>query len=1095
MPRGNRYKVFAGLGALAVLCILLYAPKLHSQLTGAVLSGVITDQSGAAIPNAQIQIKNLATGIVRTVQSDSAGFYTAPNLPPGSYDVTVSATGFKTIARTGIALTVGAQQRLNVPLQVGAVTQKVTVSGAPPAVQLTTPTLSGYVGAATVRQLPLNGRDWTQLATLQPGVIAGRAQASTASTANRGNRGFGNQLADAGHRPNENTYQIDGIVINDYSNGAPGSVEGVNLGVDAIQEFSVLTSNYSAAAGRTSGAVINAVTRAGTNQFHGDAYYFFRDKVFDARNFFAGVKPPFRRGQFGASGGGPIQRNKTFIFGDYEAIRQSLGVSFHDFTLSDAARNGQLCSTPNGTCQPTTVTVDPKVAPFLGLWPKSSTPVPGGNGDTAVLNTSGQQTINENYFTTRLDHTFSSSDNVSGTYFFDTAPQTNPDPLGNYNSSVFTRRQMVGITENHIFSPQLMNTFRLGFSRVVGLVNRPGTAFNPLANSTSLSAIPGKFAPLLSVPGLTGASGLGALSIFFHHWNSYQVYDDAFLTHGTQTIAFGFDFERMQYNCLSAVRQNGNFVFGSLANFLTNQPTSVLLLNPNISQEVGSRQSRIGVYIQDNWRLTPNFTWDMGLRWEPTTLPTEAHGGFAVLSNFYTGTIPGSEHVNTLWASNASLHDFDPRIGFAWDPFHTGKTSVRGAFGIFDVLPLPYVYTIGTSLTYPFAVSSSASNLPPGSFPTGALAFIGTSTTSYGARFIEQKPHRPYTMNWNLNVQRELFPSWTATIGYVGSHTVHEDVTYDDANMVVPKSIGGRLFWPCDTSTTPCTAGEGTRANPNVGFIRPINWDGAASYEGLEGELRSTISHGFQFQASYTYGKCIDTGSGAQLGDPFLNSITSLIYFSKSARRGPCDFNISQNFVANYLWLVPSPKLASPFASRLVSGWEVGGIVTASTGVPFTLLMAGDPLGQNSSDPNDFPDRKAGCNPISGNVNGFLNLGCFSPPMAPAGASAICDPFPGLPGSCRNVFGNAGRNELVGPKLVDVDFSVLKDNFIPGISEAFNIQLRFEFFNLFNHPNFQAPVDNLYLFNGDGTSVGGAGAIDSTATDPREIQFGVKIIW
>jgi len=1121
MPRAKKLGVFSGLGVLAIVCMFLYSPNLYGQLAGAQLSGSVTDPSGAAIPGAQVEIKNTANGSVRAVTTDSSGFYSAPNLSPGNYDVTVSAKGFKTTVRTGIDLTVGSEQSLNVPLEVGQVTQRVTVSGAPPSVQLTSPTMSGYVSQATVRQLPLNGRDWTALATLQPGVIAGRAQASTASTANRGNRGFGNQLSDDGHRPNENTYQIDGIVINDYSNGAPGSVEGVNLGVDAIREFSVMTSNFDASAGRTSGAVINAVTKSGTNQFHGDAYIFFRDKIFDATPYFgsASNKPKFRRNQFGASAGGPIQKNKTFIFGDFEAIRQSLGEALKGVTLSDAARAGNLSTG--------TVTVNPLVQPFLALWPSPAnnpvhgtfSAIPGGNGDTENFFTSGQQTVNENYFTVRADHTFSSSDNIAGTYFYDRAPQTNPAAFGNYNSSVFTKRQMFGITENHIFGPSLLNTFRIGFSRVVGLVGQPGVAFNPVAADTSLGSLPDHTAAILAVGGLSTLGGLGSDSQFRHHWNSYQLYDDAFWTHGTQSISFGFAFERMEYNCFSLNRQNGSWVFGSIADFLTNVPTTVLQLDLVPPTEVGVRQSRFGLYIQDSWRVRPNFTWDMGFRYEPLSRPTEAHNEYGLLSNFFTGTIPTTINPGAFYQGNPTLKDFDPRVGFAWDPFSTGKTSVRAAFGIFDVLPLPYLYTIGSSLTYPFAVTGSATAtgtpaLTPGSFPTGAYNIITSlplaeQQTTYAARYIQQYPQRSYAMNWNLNIQRQFMSNWTAMVGYVGSHTLHEEVTYDDANMVVPTAINGRLFWPCDSSIpdtatgSPCTAGLGIRANPNVGFIRPQIWDGASTYEGLLGELRSKPSHGFQFQASYTYGKCIDLGSGAQLGDPFLNSITSLIVFSHQARRGVCDFNITQNFVANWLYQLPNPKFSSAMASRLVGGWELGGVLTASTGVPFTMILSGDPLGQNSTDPVDFVNRIPGCkNLYTGQVSGYLNLNCLSVPMAPAGASGICDQFPGasgtgIPGSCRNVFGNSGRNAFVGPGLVDLDFSVIKDNYIPAISETFNIQLRFEFFNILNHPNFQSPqaFDTNFAFNGAGTPIPGAGSIDATTTDNREIQLAAKIVW
>ena len=426
------------LAACACLSIALsFSFQANAQLAGATLSGVVADGSGAPIVGANVVIKNVGTGVVREVTTNADGVYSAPNLSPGNYEVTVTAKGFSTFVQKNLALTVGSEQALNVTLRVGELSQRVEVVAAPPSVDTTSSTLSATVEEKTVVELPLNGRDWTQLATLQPGVISVRAQASTGATANRGNRGFGDQLADSGHRPNENTYRIDGININDYSNGAPGSTLGASLGVDAIQEFNVVTTNYTAEYGRTSGAVINAITRSGTNQFHGSGYFFDRDKVFDARNFFdPATIPPFRRTQFGGSAGGPIIKDKTFIFGDYEAVRQSQSLSFSDIIPTAAARAGNLCSAPAAgvTCSPHSVTVDSKVAPYLALWPdpaKVTVVATQNNGDTETIRTSGLKVLNENYFTIKVDHKISASDALSSSYFFDQVPQATPDNLNN----------------------------------------------------------------------------------------------------------------------------------------------------------------------------------------------------------------------------------------------------------------------------------------------------------------------------------------------------------------------------------------------------------------------------------------------------------------------------------------------------------------------------------------------------------------------------------------------------------------------------------------------------------------------------------------
>ena len=632
--------------------LLVHSIPAYSQLAGATLSGLVTDESGAVVSNAKVTIKNGANGTIREVDTNADGLYSAPNLLPGDYEVRVMATGFETMIQKDLTLTVGAEKALNFSLKVGGVTQTVEVTAISSSVDTLSSSVSATVEQKTVVELPLNGRDWTQLATLEPGVISVRAQASTGSTSNRGNRGFGDQLADSGHRPNENTYRIDGININDYSNGAPGSTLGASLGVDAIQEFSVVTTNYTAEYGRTSGAVINAITKSGTSKFHGNAYFFDRDKIFDARNFFDGSTiPPFHRAQFGGSAGGPIIKGNTWIFGDYEAVRQSQTLTFgNQLVPSDLLRTGLVCSVhdPNGTCTPHQVAIDPKVAPFLALWPKANGGiVPGTNGDVAFLNTGGIKALNENYFTIKLDHKISNADALNASYFFDKAPQTNPDSVDNTIHEVATQRQMVGLTENHIFNPQLANFFRVGFSRVVGLVNTPVKAINPAAGDTALGALPGLDAPRVNVTGLTSVGGLGYLSEYTHHWNSYQAYDDLFLTKGKHSLKFGFAFERMQYDLLARTRQNGEFSFKTLnvtpgvsaiEDFLTNQPASVILLSPAVRKEVGSRDSLFGGYIQDDWRARPNLTLNLGLRYEMLTLPTEAHNGFGVLPNFFTST-------------------------------------------------------------------------------------------------------------------------------------------------------------------------------------------------------------------------------------------------------------------------------------------------------------------------------------------------------------------------------------------------------------------------------------------------------------------------
>jgi hypothetical protein len=1123
--------------AMFALAVLVSAPA-QAQVAGATLAGIVTDASGAAVSNADVSIKNTATGVVRDVTTDSAGFYSAPNLLPGIYDITAAALGFSTYRQAGLTLTVGASRGVNISLQIGQVSEHIDVTGTTPDVQLSSSALSAEVDATTVRELPLNGRDWTQLATLQPGVTYVRVEAGYTD---RGNRGFGTLLSVSGHQPFENNYRINGVSINDYSNGAPGSTLGVNLGVDAIQEFSVLTGNYSAEYGRASGGVINAITKSGANQFHGDAYYFIRDRIFDAKNFFDDIAqpiPPFHRNQFGASGGGPIKKSKTFIFADYEGIRQNKSNTFTNFVPSAAARgigpNGQPTvafvegkflpgpGEPGAAPNPDPVThIDKAVLPFLGFYPlpnqkdSAGNIVLIGNGDTGIFNTSGIERLTENYLTARGDHHFSDHDSLAVSWFFDKAPMTQPDPLVDALTENFTQRQMGSLEQTHIFTPILVNTARLGFNRVQALIAAPVTAINPLAKDPSLGAFPGRFAPALTVPGLSTMIGaLGSVSTDILTWNSFQFYDDAFLIRGKHSLKFGFAVEHMQNDELSGSGANGTFSFPSLAGFLLNQPSTVTLDDPVGTKPVYVRQTLFGGYIQDDWHWRSNFTLNIGMRYEPVTLPTEAHDAFAVLE---TLTSPVETPAKHLWRTNQTLRNFEPRIGFAWDPFRNGKTAVRGGFGIFDVLPLPWVYTHGSTSTLPFGRLAGSSSLPAGSFPKGALPFVGFDPSTVANRYVEQHPRRNYDLNWNLNVQREFLPGLTAMVAYVGSHNVHQAFSTDDSNMVLPTLTPAGYLWPIPNTDPVATGTDGNCAhsttpppclwpvlNPNVGPIRLLTWDSSSFYEGFQAGVAKRMGHGIQAQASYTWGKCMDMGSGSLLGDPYKNSLSSLMFFNRQSRRGLCDFNVSHNFVLNYVWQPPAPKFGGSAAQHILGGWEFSGIISANTGTPITLVMGGDPLGQNSSDPWPYPSRVAGpgCdNPVNpGNINNYIKLECFSPPVAPASLAAVCQlALDGngkqIPGTCMNLFGNNGRTSVIGPGLFNVDFSAFKNNRVRRISETFNIQFRAEFFNILNHPNFQPPLGNKVLFNENGSPAPGAGAIDTTSTTSRQIQLGLKVIW
>ncbi len=1128
-PRFYAMASSASLTSILLMVLIIFPAALHAQVAGGTLSGTITDPTGRAVPQAQILIKNVATGVERTVSTNTDGFYTAVNLLPGEYQIRVTATGFNTEVKTGITMNVGAQQTFDLTLKVGTVANTVRVTTEAPAVQLTSSEISATVNSTTVRELPLNGRSWTDLAALQPGVDTIQTQPSFATGSDRGNRGFGQQLTISGARPQQNNYRLDGVSLNDYANGAPGSVLGGNLGVDAIQEFSVLTSNYSAEYGKTSGGVVNAITRSGTNGFHGSAYEFLRNSALDAANFFeAGQRTPFKRNQFGGAIGGPIVKNHTFFFADYEGIRQSKGIANVNFVPSPAARIGNL--------QSGTVTVDPAVQKYLALYP-----VPTCTGaDVCQFTFSALQVINESFVTTRIDHKFSDKDSLFGTYMFDKTPYSSPDSMGNVELGSLSSRHIVAAEETHSFTPTFVNAVRFGFNHEMVNNNQSLKGITSAAADTSLGAFAGRDAVFVNVTGLSPMSGgVGGLPTYFYRWNSFQGYDDAFYNRGTHTIKLGFAFERMLLQATALTDPNGIWFFNNLSSFLQAQPTKFQGGIASSLTPRDFRQNIIGGYVQDDWRAKPNLTLNLGLRYEMATVPTEIHGKLVNLRNI-TDPLPicgvlvtGSCSGTGPLFSNPTLHNFEPRIGFAWDPFRNGKMAVRGGAGLFDVLPLPYQFILLETQAIPFfqyttlKVSDFTNPTPPQSpltFPLVPPADITGNKSR--TTFIDSHQKRNYVTQWNLNIQYQPTPNLAAMVAYVGSRGVHQPFRVDEADLIIPTKTSAGYLWPqVDVNgnliSGPNAGNSPNPINPNFGSIRGMFYQGRSYFNALELQLAKRMSHGFQVQGTYTWGKSIDTSSATVAGDAFGNSISSLNWFDMKLTRGPSDFNVGRTLVVNGTWDIPTAKSFSGPARWVTDGWELGLILTVSDGVPFTPTWGtgGDPANTLSSDDFAFPNRLggSGCSSLTnpGNPANYIKTQCFAIPTAPDAAfwNANCDPAPPSVGGpidpaslqCFNLRGNAGRNILIGPGITNLDFSVFKNNHIKRISENFNVQFRVEMFNILNHTNFAPPQvgdGNTDLFDATGATLapslvpgGTAGVLLRTTIPERQIQFAIKIIF
>jgi len=619
----------------------------------------------------------------------------------------------------------------------------------------------------------------------------------------------------------------------------------------------------------------------------------------------------------------------------------------------------------------------------------------------------------------------------------------------------------VVLGETHTFGPAFVNSATLGFSRVVSEAPKSLSAINPVAADTSLGFIAGNPVGLINVTGLTNfPGGLGAVGEYDFHFNSYQLYDDAYLTRGTHQIKFGAAVERVQDNQLGKSNPTGQYIFGSLAAFLTNQPSQFNAPMGGVITPRDMRQTIVGVYFLDDWRVRSNLTVNFGMRYEPASVPAEATGKLTTLLSLSAAT----PHLGSPYFANPTRRDFDPRLGFAWDPFRNGKTSVRGGFGVYDNLPLPYLFELTSLLSAPYFESGSIANPPQGSFPSGGFPLL--TTTTLRNAYIQQNPSRSYVMQWNFNVQREVANGTTVMIGYAGSHGVHLPYFINDFNMVLPSATPQGWQWPSPA---------GRRQNPAVGQIAGTLWDGSSVYHALQAQFTRRLQKGLQAGASYTFAKSIDTGSSSLTSDTFTNTVQEL-YFDPKGSRGLSDFDIRHNFTLNFIWELPGAK-SSPAVLRWVAGgWQWGGLFRASTGTPFTPQIGGDPLGMLSGSTFDRPDVVAGCGSLvnSGDPRHYINTRCFACP-APV-----------------TRFGDAGRNILTGPGLRALDTSLFKN--IP-VSEKFRLQFRAELFNILNHANFAPPVQNLSLFGANGSAVSTAGLITSTLTTSRQVQFGLKLIW
>jgi hypothetical protein len=1108
----RRRKASLGEGTLILLIALFTAGSgvASAQISSAVMSGRVEDSSGAAIPAANMTITHLETGVSRTLTTDAGGNYRAVSLAVGQYEIKVEKPGFDTMAQTGINLVVGQQAVINFTMKVGQVQQEVTVTGEAPLVNTTTASVAGLVGEKQVKDLPLNGRSFDLLITLNPGSVNYSAMKAAPSAG----AGEGNYFSVAGRRPTENMFLLNGVELTGASvvGITPGGVSGQLLGIDAVREFNVLSNAYSAEYGKRAGAQVTVVTQSGTNRFHGSAFEFLRNSKLDARNFFdKGGVPPFKRNQFGGSAGGPLRKDKTFIFGSYEGFRQRLGISLLTLVPDQNARLGSLpCNaiTPApGSCPASGFApvpgLDPRMLPYLNdLYPAPNGQNLGGGIAQSFSNPG--QTIREDFGTARFDQNFSSKDSLSVVQTIDDGYNLTPmaDPI--FGGEVSLRSQVTSAQETHIFSPEIINSFTAGFSRAGFHFNTPALASVP----SSLSFVNGLPAGsvLLGAGSATGASALtaaGAPNNPANHFlrNLFTYTDGLQVIKGKHQISAGVWFQRIRSNEQATPRAWGSATFGTMQGMLQGAVTQFLVAP--VSTPMAWRTLLGAWYVQDNIQLASHLNLSIGLRHEFTNGWSEATGR---ASNFVFGP-GGVVQTDPLvgsspFTANNAKWLFSPRVSLAWDPFGTGRTSIRAGFGThYDLLDstvflldgvAPYNGSAAFSNVSLFSIIPVAAGIPLGS-PCGPGV---PSPCTIGTPSGFQPNFKTTTVQtWNLTVEQQITPGTALRVGYVGSWATHE-FNGIDPNSIHPQicadaagCLAGGLLTAAQKGRVDLTVPQGTlyvpagpggapnvRPNIYLGNGSMLMSEGDARYNALELEVIRRFAKGLQFRANYTWSRNLDMGSGIAASQS-VNQAQSVMNPDNPQRDwGLSALHVKHQGGGNVSYELPfgagKPWLngAGGVAGKLVSGWQVNSIVTLLSGFPFTP-QAGSNRSGNGDTRN--PDRPSQNPAFSGPIVVSQATQWFNP-------NAFVLPTPGT-------WGNLGRGTLEGPGLVDVDFSIFKTT---QLSERTGLQFRAEFFNLLNHTNLGTPTPIVFT----GTNISPtAGAITSTATNSRQIQFGLKL--
>jgi hypothetical protein len=1073
------------------LCGIAYGQSTAS------LNGAVTDQTSNAVPNAKVTVINEATNAQSTSQTDAAGSFLFPTLPIGLYRIEVSAPGFETGVVKDLKLEVATSVTRNIQLKVGQVTEEVVITAEAALVDTTSNSVGQVINDKTVQDIPLNGRHFTDLSLLTPGTMTPPANGFLSAPL-RGQGSFG--INTAGAREDTTNWLVNGINLND---NVQNQIT-FQPPIDTLAEYKIDNSSFPAEYGRNSGAIVNLATRSGTNDYHGEAFEFFRNNDLDARNFFNAAtstsgaalpQAPFKRNEFGADFGGPIIKNKLFFFLAYESIRQH-----QSLTVTSAVPSQDQIAT----------VTSPAVLKLLGLIPpanfarsgKGITDNPADPNTWTGFTGGTLANVDLNQGSADIDYEISGTDRLHGYYVIQKDLRQEPTAGGaiianipNFGDTRAGLRDLMTISEDHTFGPTLTNTVRLGFNRI-HLTFTPNELLNPTAFDITLpaGAPVGTGLPFFNVGGGLGfggptgePQGRGDTTVVLN--------DNVSLLKGRHTFVFGAELRRSYNNNIAF--NVGSLTFASLNNFIADQANA-------FTTQLGSGNDKIlqpsyDAFAQDSFKWRPNLTVNIGLRYAWNSTPSESRGRF---TNFDPAT---GNLIPSLQPYQTSNKNFQPRVGLAWDPFSDGKTSVRAGYAILTQAPTTNTIT-GLSSNPLFALPISASSATNSiTIENPSAAVVGTSL---GPSAINPQFDNSYAQDWNLSIQRQLTSTLGLTVAYVGLKGTHLQLTQNiNQPFVVSGFYAATRPFASLPLTSPIVPPQCQAPNPvcPYGNINQVNGGGNSNYHALWVTAEKHLSRGLEFLASYTFSKSLDYNS-LSTGESYIIQNA----YNPRGDYGPSEFDARQRFVLSGFYQFPFKR------NRLVSGWQLGLVNQVQSGNPLnptlaigpgpgiSLTVRPDLLGAvgTTGDPAQYFKNPVLCEPFNGPVATTGVTAPAIPACASTSGASLAVPctfnstgnspgknnYPIVPGSCHP--GSLGRDAIYGPGFLDTDFSVTKDT---KITERFTLQFRSEMFDIFNHPNFGDPT-----LTATNTSFGQIQATRFPTGDfgsARQIQFALKLLF